>query len=44
MNFKKWVKSIQTKGYNGARTVTNIDPPIYTLDNLTDTIEIYILT
>ena len=21
MNFKKWVKSIQTAGYNGARTV-----------------------
>ena len=21
MNFKKWVKSIQTKGYNGARMV-----------------------
>ena len=21
MNFKKWVKSIQTTGYNGARTV-----------------------
>ena len=21
MNFKKWVKSIQTEGYNGARTV-----------------------
>ena len=24
MNFKKWVKSIQTAGYNGARTVFNI--------------------
>ena len=23
MNFKKWVKSIQTAGYNGARTVCN---------------------
>ena len=23
MNFKKWVKSIQTAGYNGARTVFN---------------------
>ena len=23
MNFKKWVKSIQTAGYNGARTVNN---------------------
>ena len=22
MNFKKWVKSIQTVGYNGARTVS----------------------
>ena len=22
MNFKKWVKSIQTAGYNGARMVT----------------------
>ena len=21
MNFKKWVKSMQTAGYNGARTV-----------------------
>ena len=21
MNFKKWVKSVQTAGYNGARTV-----------------------
>ena len=25
MNFKKWVKSIQTAGYNGARTVLLID-------------------
>ena len=25
MNFKKWVKSIQTAGYNGARTVYRID-------------------
>jgi hypothetical protein len=24
MNFKKWVKSIQTAGYNGARTVHKI--------------------
>ena len=23
MDFKKWVKSIQTAGYNGARTVSN---------------------
>ena len=23
MNFKKWVKSIQTAGYNGARTVND---------------------
>ena len=23
MNFKKWVKTIQTSGYNGARTVPN---------------------
>ena len=23
MNFKKWVKSIQTAGYNGARTVVD---------------------
>ena len=23
MNFKKWVKSIQTAGYNGARTVAD---------------------
>ena len=34
MNFKKWVKSIQTAGYNGARTVveslTNTEPrPFY---------------
>ena len=31
MNFKKWVKSIQTVGYNGARTVfalTNKGPSI----------------
>jgi hypothetical protein len=28
LNFKKWVKSIQTAGYNGARTVsiTQRDP------------------
>ena len=25
MNFKKWVKSIQTAGYNGARTVSIIE-------------------
>ena len=25
MNFKKWVKSIQTAGYNGARTVYNFE-------------------
>jgi hypothetical protein len=25
MNFKKWVKSIQTAGYNGARTVNKKD-------------------
>ena len=24
MNFKKWVKSIQTAGYNGAGTVGNL--------------------
>jgi hypothetical protein len=24
MNFKKWVKSIQTAGYNGERTVIQI--------------------
>ena len=24
MNFKKWVKSIQTAGYNGARTVVEL--------------------
>jgi hypothetical protein len=24
MNFKKWVKSIQTAGYNGARTVDEV--------------------
>ena len=30
MNFKKWVKSIQTAGYNGARTVIT-----YLLTNLT---------
>ena len=26
MNFKKWVKSIQTAGYNGARTVLKFNP------------------
>ena len=25
MNFEKWVKSIQTAGYNGARTLFDID-------------------
>jgi hypothetical protein len=25
MNFKKWVKSIQTAGYNGARAVNGLD-------------------
>ena len=25
MNFKNWVKSIQTAGYNGARTVVGFD-------------------
>ena len=25
MNFKKWVKSIQIAGYNGARTLSEID-------------------
>ena len=29
MNFKKWVKSIQTAGYNGARTVYNKAYGIY---------------
>ena len=28
MNFKKWVKSIQTAGYNGARTVFKSDRKI----------------
>ena len=27
MNFKKWVKSIQTAGYNGARTVYDCNLP-----------------
>ena len=26
MNFKKWVKSIQTAGYNGACTVVGVGP------------------
>ena len=30
MNFKKWVKSIQTAGYNGARTVYEIGSLLYT--------------
>ena len=28
MNFKKWVKSIQTAGYNGARTVDGLSSKI----------------
>ena len=31
MNFKKWVKSIQTAGYNGARTVLKINGKIWNL-------------
>ena len=31
MNLKKWVKSIQTAGYNGARTVRAYCPNIYIL-------------
>ena len=35
MNFKKWAKSIQTAGYNGARTVNNvIVRPIKIMNNL----------
>ena len=30
MNFKKWVKSIQTAGYNGARTVDYKPGRVYT--------------
>ena len=33
MNFKKWVKSIQTAGYNGARTV-NVSDLIYSSNEL----------
>ena len=29
MNFKKWVKSIQTAGYNGARTVITYLSNVY---------------
>ena len=29
MNFKKWVKSIQTAGYNGARTVHTLGLPAF---------------
>jgi hypothetical protein len=29
MNFKKWVKSIQTSGYNGARTVFAFYPKYF---------------
>ena len=39
MNFKKWVKSIQTAGYNGARTVPMIDimtSVIYVVSDNTD--------
>jgi hypothetical protein len=32
MNFKKWVKSIQTAGYNGARTVGQIKKRLGTLN------------
>ena len=35
MNFKKWVKSIQTAGYNGARTVTSFDSLLQKFDNQT---------
>ena len=35
MNFKKWVKSIQTAGYNGARTVYSTGTrEIHSLSNL----------
>ena len=33
MNFKKWVKSIQTPGYNGARTVHTIFKTLELLNN-----------
>ena len=29
MNFKKWVKNIQTAGYNGARTVFAFYPKYF---------------
>ena len=29
MNFKKWAKSIQTSGYNGARTVLVLKTGVY---------------
>ena len=32
MNFKKWVKSIQTAAYNGARTVDGIGLIIFHLN------------
>ena len=31
MNFKTWVKSIQTAGYNGARTVSSSPQGLYTM-------------
>ena len=33
MNFKKWVKSIQTTGYNGARMVLKFSSLNWKLDN-----------
>ena len=33
MNLKKWVKSIQTAGYNGARTVASFDKNIFERQN-----------
>ena len=33
MNFKKWVKSIQTAGYNGARTVSRLADLGFFLDS-----------
>ena len=34
MKFKKWVKSIQTAGYNGARTVVSIVQRIKNVKNV----------
>ena len=35
MDFKKWVKSIQTAGYNGARTVYGVGSIMSLLESVT---------